>query len=88
MSLPSLIPLHSDDTLIALKLGMFRRLTTEELLLSLRPGEASALKTRPDGTILDGQHRLKVLREQNVDIDVLPREVIDKGKLNENNLLD
>lgn len=88
MSLPPLTPLHSDDTLVSLKLELFRRLTTEELRLSLRPGEPSALKVRPDGTILDGHHRLKVLHERNVDIDALPREIIGKGKQDEDNLLD
>ena len=76
MTSQTLIPLHSDDRLIEMKLEQFRRLTTDELCASLRPGQAGALKARPDGTILDGHHRLKVLRERNVDIDSLPREVI------------
>ena len=31
---------------------------------SLEPGSPGALKARPDGTVLDGHHRIVVLREQ------------------------
>jgi hypothetical protein len=34
-----------------------------------------ALKARPDGTVLDGHHRI-VLREREVGVDTLPREVV------------
>ena len=33
--------------------------------------------------MLDGHHRIKVLRERNVDVDLLPREVIEKEPLPE-----
>lgn len=78
MSLPPLIPIHPDDSLISLKLEQFRRLSTDLLITSLLPGQVGALKTRPDGTILDGHHRLKVLRERGIDVNVLPREVIHR----------
>jgi hypothetical protein len=42
----------------------------------LRPGQPSALKARVDGTVLEGHHRLAVLRERGVDIDTLPRELV------------
>lgn len=44
---------------------------------SLIPGQKDCLKTRPDGTILDGHHRIHILRQRGVDVDVdaLPREV-------------
>jgi hypothetical protein len=76
-----LVPLHKDDRLLALKLDAYRKLTTEVLLESLRPGEAGALKTRPDGTILDGHHRLKVLRERGIDVNRLPREIVPKAPM-------
>lgn len=79
MSLPPLQPLHPDHQLLALKLEQFRRFTTEVLIASLRPGQAGSLKARKDGTILDGHHRLKILRERGIEIDTLPREVIDWG---------
>ncbi len=88
MSLPPLRPFYSDYQLIPLKLEQFRHLTTESLIASLRPGQSGALKTRPDGTILDGHHRLKVLQERGIDIHALPREVIFRREQNENDLLD
>ncbi len=80
MHLPPLHPLHPDHQLIELKLEQFRGVETDALITSLRPGQAGALKTRVDGTILDGHHRLKVLRERGIAIDALPREVITKGQ--------
>lgn len=60
---PPLQPLHADETLIPLKLEQFRKVTTEDLIKSLAPGRSGALKVRPDGTMLDGHHRIKVLRD-------------------------
>ncbi|HET6979725.1 MAG TPA: hypothetical protein VFI24_25560 [Pyrinomonadaceae bacterium] len=45
---------------------------------SLSPGEPGSLKVRSDGTILDGHHRVEILRARGVDVDQLPREVITK----------
>ena len=73
---PTLKPLHNQTTLVGAKLEMFRKLATETLIESLRPGATGSLKVRPSGTILDGNHRVAVLRERNVDVDSLPREVI------------
>jgi len=55
---------------------MFARLDTDALKSSLAPGHEHCLKTRPDGTMLDGHHRIHVLRMRQVDVDALPREVI------------
>jgi hypothetical protein len=68
--------LHSETILSAVKLEQFRTMTTDRLLDSLRPGESAALKARADGTVLDGHHRLVVLRERGVNIDALPRELL------------
>ena len=76
MRLPPLKPLHSDEALIHLKLEQFRQMSTDELIKSLAPGQTGALKVKPDGTLLDGHHRIKVLRERGVDVDVLPREIV------------
>lgn len=76
MKQPPLKPLHADCSLIESKLGPFRRLSTPELIASLKPGQAGALKSRPDGTMLDGHHRIFVLRERGVEVDALPREII------------
>jgi hypothetical protein len=60
------------------KLDTFRRLPTEAIKLALQPGQPGSLKARPDGTVLDGHHRLFVLLERGEIIDQLPREIIKK----------
>jgi hypothetical protein len=75
---PPLKPLHRDESLLPLKLATIRSFTTSNIIDSLQPGQTGALKTRPDGTILDGHHRIYVLRERGVVVDDLPREVIAK----------
>ncbi len=78
MSLPPLKPLHKEDYLIKTKLDGYDKIATEKLIESLRPGLVGSLKARPDGTIIDGHHRIKVLRGRGVDVDALPREVIQR----------
>jgi hypothetical protein len=70
--------LHSEALLIQVKLDKFRALETHALVESLRPGTPGALKTRPDGTMLDGHHRIAVLKMRGFAVDTLPREVIEK----------
>ncbi len=76
--LPKLQFLHALDLLNPLKLEAFRRLPTETIRLGLNPGQPGSLKVRPDGTVLDGHHRLSVLLERGENIDHLPREIIEK----------
>jgi len=71
--------LHSEDALSRAKMDEYSKLSTQELLESLRPGQAGSLKARPDGTVLDGHHRLRILRDRGVVIDALPREVIPRN---------
>ncbi len=73
-------PLHPEITLIPSKLAAFSELPTEVLIASLGPGRPGSLKTRSDGTILDGHHRIKVLRDRGVDVDALPRELISRDE--------
>jgi hypothetical protein len=70
---------HIEGTLNRTKLDGFRRLSTAELKSSLVPGQQGSLKARPDGTILDGHHRAKVLAERGEDIHRLPREITEKN---------
>jgi hypothetical protein len=69
-------PLHSDDALSKAKLQAMGKSDTDTIQRLLLPGNEHCLKARPDGTILDGHHRIKVLRERGVDVNALPREVI------------
>jgi hypothetical protein len=76
--MPPLKSLHSDSYLNAAKLAQMDRVSTEGLQASLLPGQGHSLKTRPDGTILDGHHRIHILRRRGVDVDSLPRDVLVK----------
>jgi hypothetical protein len=78
MNQPPLKFLHPESSLIQLKLEQFRRLSTEEIIESLIPGQIGALKTQRDGTIMDGHHRIYILRERGVDVDALPREIWER----------
>ena len=75
---PPLQPLHLSSVLSQAKLNRYAKLTTEELIQSLEPGQIGALKVRPDGSVIDGHHRITILRERGVDVDQLPREVLTK----------
>ena len=79
LPMPNLKFLHAESTLNRTKLEQFRCLATSELKSSLAPGQPGSLKVRPDGTILEGHHRLKVLVERGEDIHQLPREIIEKS---------
>ena len=78
---PPLKPLHADSSLIGSKLDQYAKLSDQELIDSLKPGQPGSLKVRPDGTIVDGHHRIKILRDRGVDVDSLPREIIPKDAI-------
>jgi hypothetical protein len=75
---PPLKALHPETSLIQSKLEYFNRLSSDDLRLFLQIGTKDSLKTRPDGTILDGHHRIAILRSRGIDVDSLPREIISK----------
>ena len=81
MNQPPLKSLHAESALIQSKLALFRKLSTQELIDSLKPGQPGALKARSDGTMLDGHHRVYVLRERGVAVDDLPREIIPPAQV-------
>ena len=78
---PPLKPLHPESSLVAVKLAAFERMSTADLVRSLLPGTRDSLKTRPDGTIIDGHHRVFVLRRRGMNEDALPRDVIAREDL-------
>ena len=78
MAEPRLRSLHSESLLSQAKLDQFRKLSKQELIDSLKPGQVGSLKVRHDGTVIDGHHRIKVLRDCGVDVDLLPREILPK----------
>ena len=77
---PPLKPLHPNSSLNTVKIAQLERLSTEQLVATLLPGQEGCLKTRLEGTILDGHHRIHILRQRGVDVDVLPRDVVVKDQ--------
>lgn len=75
---PSLRRIHADETLETsisrFSLEYWRQRGTEEIIESLRPGKTEALKVKPDGRILNGNIRIKVLEERGFNTDNLERE--------------
>jgi hypothetical protein len=69
-------PLHLN--LIQSKVDVFTKMKTDELKRTLASGQPHSLKARPDGTMLDGHHRVHVLRSRGEDVDSLPREIVPK----------
>jgi len=76
MNQPPLKSLHPEGSLSHAKMTQYSKLSTQELIESLQPGQPGALKVRRDGTVIDGHHRLKILYDRGIDIDALPREII------------
>src|SRR5439155_1840540 len=66
--------LHSVSSLVPSKLAKYGKLSNGELIGSLQPGQSGSLKVRSDGTIVDGHHRIKILRDRGVDVDSLRSE--------------
>jgi RHS repeat-associated protein len=73
---PPLRQLHSEDAMRGNLSGRnyWEKKSTEEIIESLRPGGRDSLKVKADGTIMDGNTRVQILRERGVDVDSLPRE--------------
>lgn len=72
--------IHSDQALEAgvsrMALEYWRRQSTDDIVQSLQPGNPEALKVEPDGRVMNGNIRVKVLEERGFEISSLPREVV------------
>jgi hypothetical protein len=77
---PSLRRIHAGETLGSgisrFSVEYWRQRSTEEIVESLRPGRSEALKIKPDGRILNGNVRIKVLEDRGFDINSLEREIV------------
>jgi len=60
-------------------LEYWRTQPTEKIIPSLRPGLKDSLKVKPDGSIMDGNTRVKVLEERGINAGTLPREPYGLG---------
>jgi len=75
LPLVPLKPLHSGDLLEKnSNISDIRKMSTQEIKDSLQPGQPGSLKVKADGTVMDGNTRLRVLQERGVDTNSLPRE--------------
>lgn len=74
--LPPLRGLHSPEAMRGNQSSSnyWRGKSTDEIVDSLKPGRAESLKVKPDGTVMNGDTRLEILRERGFDINRLPRE--------------
>jgi hypothetical protein len=80
-SQPPLQRIHSDATYQAgsakLALEYWRKQSTTDIVRTLAPGSREALRVKPDGRIMNGNTRIKVLEERGYDINSLPREILN-----------
>lgn len=51
----------------------WRKQPTATIVESLRPGKPEPLIVETDGTVMQGNHRIKILEERGYDTDSLPR---------------
>jgi hypothetical protein len=65
---------YESDRIAAKSLEYHRRLTTREIVESLHPDAPQPLIVKSDGTIVQGNTRVKVLEERGYPVDDLPRE--------------
>jgi hypothetical protein len=76
---PPLQRIHADDTLESgagrFSLAYWRQRETIEIIASLQPSQSEALRVKPDGRILNGNVRIKVLEERGFDVNSLEREI-------------
>ena len=78
---PPLQRIHPDSTYQSgsakISLEYWRKQPSDAIIRSLAPGSREALQVKPDGRIMNGNTRVKVLEERGLDVDSLPREVVN-----------
>ena len=76
---PSIRRIHSRDTLTSgsdrYDYESLSKLSTDEIVQSLKPSAQNPLTVKPDGRIYDGNTRILILEERGYDIQSLPYEV-------------
>ena len=77
---PPLRRIHADETLKSgisrFSLEYWQQRSTQEIIESLKPGKVEALKVKPDGRILNGNVRIKVLELRGFNLNSLEREIV------------
>ncbi|MHA6853454.1 RHS repeat-associated core domain-containing protein [Ralstonia pseudosolanacearum] len=74
---PPLKRIHSDATLDSgsnrYSTDYWRNQPTDKIKASLKPGTEEPLRVKPDGRVVDGNTRIRVLQERGIDVNKLPR---------------
>jgi hypothetical protein len=70
---PPLRLIHEPSAMRPSSVAFWSRRSTSELVASLAPGATSPLIVAADGTVLDGNTRVWVLRARGFPVDALPR---------------
>jgi hypothetical protein len=65
--------LHPDATLSPSSLKYWEKQPTWKIVESLKPGQPEPLIAKADGTIMQGNHRVKILESRGYNVDELPR---------------
>jgi hypothetical protein len=73
---------YETDRIAKQSLDYWRQQPTGTIVDSLKPGGDESLKASPDGRIMNGNTRLKILQERGYDINSLPREVYRPSFIN------
>jgi hypothetical protein len=68
---------YTNDPTAWRSLDYHQRKTTDELVDSLAPGSNEPLIVKPDGRIINGNTRIKVLEERGYPVNDLPREIFE-----------
>jgi hypothetical protein len=80
-SQPPLKRIHQDTTLDSgsgkYSTQYWRGKSTGEIVDSLKPGAAEPLITKPDGRVMDGNVRIRILEERGFDVNSLPRTILE-----------
>jgi RHS repeat-associated protein len=72
--------LHDAGSLSRSSLDFWGRQSTDRIVNSLRPGLQEGLRVKPDGLIMNGNTRIRVLLDRGFPINTLPREIyISRG---------
>jgi len=64
---------HESDRIAKNSLEYWRRQPTDKIVESLKQGADEPLIVKPDGSVWQGNTRIKVLQERGYDVDSLPR---------------
>lgn len=75
---PALTLLHDEQTIRRrVSYAYWEHRSTDDIVASLRPDAASPLTVKPNGTVMQGNTRILVLRQRGLDVDSLPRVIYE-----------